>query len=58
MKGGIGMRIVGESVVDRLGNVVGDDPSKHASVTNKCMLMVTSLKTGQEYRIDKKGAIA
>jgi hypothetical protein len=52
------MRIVSESVVDRSGNIVGDDPSKHAALTNKCMLMVTSLKTGQEYRIDKEGAIA
>jgi hypothetical protein len=52
------MRIVSESVVDRSGVVIGDDPSKHSTITNKCLLTVTSLKTGQDYRIEKKGAIA
>lgn len=52
------MKIVGETVVDKSGVVLGTDPSKHAVITDNCRLMVESLKTGHEYRIVKKGAIA
>lgn len=52
------MRIVSESVVDREGKVIGDDPSKFPIITNRCLKLSTSLKTGQDYTIEYKEVTA
>lgn len=52
------MQIVSEKVVDSKGKYLGDDPSKFANITNKCLQLITTLETGQDYKIVKKGEIA
>lgn len=43
--------IVSESVVDRNGNHIGDDPKEFSIITNRCKAMAKSLETGLDYQV-------
>lgn len=43
--------IISQKVVDRKGNLVGDDPKKFPSITNRCKELVAYLETGETYKV-------
>lgn len=52
------MRIVSEKIMDHEGNFIGDDASKVPTITNKCLKLITTLKTGRDYKIVERGETA
>ncbi len=56
------VRIVSESVVDRYGNIIGDNPMDFPSITNKAKQLIAYLETGKEHVVvdqtDKKSCMA
>lgn len=45
------LHIVSEHVVDRNGNVIGDDPTQFPMLANKSKELITYLETGQNYKV-------
>jgi len=45
------LQIVSERVVDRNGNVIGDDPTQFPMLANKSKELITYLETGQNYKV-------
>ncbi|WP_199925495.1 hypothetical protein [Paenibacillus bouchesdurhonensis] len=45
------LRIVKNIVIDNRGNVVGDDPRKFSTITNRCKEVSAYLETGKLHKV-------
>ncbi|EGG33415.1 hypothetical protein [Paenibacillus sp. HGF5] len=45
------LHIVSEQVIDRYGNVIGDDPTQFPMLANKSKELIIYLQTGQNYKV-------
>ncbi|MCM3273688.1 hypothetical protein [Paenibacillus elgii] len=45
------LRIVEESVIDHLGNSIGNRPEDFPALSNSIKVISATIKTGQDYRL-------